>query len=204
MQTAIFLESLKDSSLQLLDFTNDLQQRYSREALETTDGPGRWNCLQVLEHLNSYYRYYFPIIEQRMASAGAQPLGEYNPGWLGAYLTRSMLPKNEAVGLKMKAFKDHSPARDMNAAAVLAEFSSHQRRLLDTLDRAAGVDMKAIRIPISIARWIKLPLGDLLSFLVAHNERHHFQMEKLLGLGHQPFALELHPSGGTRRVGSQA
>lgn len=190
MQTAIFLGSLTKSSLQLLDFTHDLQQHYSREALETADGPGRWNCLQVLEHLNSYYRHYFPIIEQRMASAGSRPANEYKPGWLGAYLTGSMLPKNEAIGLKMKAFKDHSPAPGMNAAAVLAEFSVHQRRLLDTLDRAAGVDMKAIRIPISIARWIKLPLGDLLSFLVAHNERHHLQMERLLDIAHRPFALE--------------
>ncbi|MFT4024544.1 MAG: hypothetical protein QM664_12260, partial [Flavihumibacter sp.] len=103
MQTTTLLGMLKDSSLQLLDFTGNLQQQYSREALETPDGPGRWNCIEVLEHLNSYYRYYFPVIEQRMANAKATPQEEYKPGWLGGYFTRTMLPKNQAVGLKMKA-----------------------------------------------------------------------------------------------------
>ncbi|HOA37004.1 MAG TPA: DinB family protein [Flavihumibacter sp.] len=194
MQTTAFLQLLKDSSLQLLAFADELRPQYSIEILETADGPGRWNCIQVLEHLNSYYRYYFPLFEKefdrKMTASRQQPPSDYRASWLGGYLTRSMLPKQNALALKMKAFKNHSPVAGMDANKVIAEFIGQQRRLIELINRAAAVDLRSIRIGISIARWVKLPLGDLLSFLVAHNERHHFQMEKLLGLAHLPFALE--------------
>ena len=190
MKTELFLQLLKDSSLDLLHFAGKLQQQYSNIELETADGPGRWNTIQVLEHLNSYYRYYLPLIDQKLASSTTTAQAAYRPGWLGNYFTKSMLPKQGVVRNKMKAMKNHSPQPNQDPAKVQQEFLGWQRKLIELLDRAAGKDLEQIRITISIMRLVKLKLGDTFSFIIAHNERHQLQIEKLLQLPHSSFKLE--------------
>jgi hypothetical protein len=55
---------------------------------------------------------------------------------------------------------------------VIAEFIEQQELLLTLVRSAAVKDIGKIRIPISIAQWIRLKLGDVFGFVAAHNERH--------------------------------
>lgn len=73
---------------------------------------------------------------------------------------------------KFKAFKGHIPASELDAYAVVAEFVQHRERLLVYLKQARSANLNAIRIPISIARFITLKLGDVFQFIIAHDERH--------------------------------
>ena len=77
------------------------------------------------------------------------------------------------------------PARiDLDAAAVVAEFIQQQEVLLACLAQSRQADLNAIKIPLSISRWIKLRLGDVLQFLIAHNERHLLQAKRNLVNGY--------------------
>ncbi|MCB0619155.1 MAG: hypothetical protein KDC41_10725, partial [Saprospiraceae bacterium] len=65
----------------------------------------------------------------------------------------------------MKAFKGHIPERDLDAPAVIAEFIQQQETLLKLIRKARQVDLRAIRIPISLTSLIRLKLGDVFQFL---------------------------------------
>ncbi|MGN6210956.1 DinB family protein [Parafilimonas sp.] len=146
--------------------------------------PGSWSAMQCLGHLNAYGRYYLPAIERAidMARLKHQPAVEtFTPGWLGNYFTKLMLPGKDGIPVKkMKAPKDYTIINEGNSDAVIAEFINQQEKILLLLQQARHVDLNKIRIPVSIAKFIKLKLGDVFMFLIAHNLRHVKQTERAI------------------------
>ncbi|WP_118973026.1 DinB family protein [Taibaiella koreensis] len=151
----------------LLTTTAQLQNLETKRLLQQRQDGG-WSIAQCLEHLNSYGRYYLPAIEKGLRQAAPATKDTFTSTWLGDYFTRMMEPGVK----KYKAPKDHRPAPELDAATVVATFIGQQETLLACLRKAQEIDMDKVRIPISIARWIKLKLGDVFRFVVAHDERH--------------------------------
>ncbi|MBC6490478.1 DinB family protein [Flavihumibacter stibioxidans] len=174
------LSKLRAKSLFLLDQIENIGNHTPMELLEMNDGMGRWNTLQVLEHLNTYYRYYLPRIETLLEKSATGPNQYFKPGFLGNYFTRTMQPRNGRVANKMKAMKNHSPSPELDGRLVISEFLQWQRKLGLLIERSENVNLNKIRVPISIAPFIKLKLGDVFAFIVAHNNRHWVQIENLL------------------------
>ena len=81
---------------------------------------------------------------------------------------------------KYKAFKNHVPPAELDPGRIVAEFILKQEQLASYLKLARQSDMNRIRIPISIMSWIKLKLGDVFQFIIAHNERHIRQAKRNL------------------------
>lgn len=178
--TETLLENLKSDTREIILRTSQLLTK-DPELLLQQPGEGRWSIAQIIEHLNSYGRYYLPLIERSLANANAAPNQFFIPGWLGNYFTRSMLPKKQGqVTNKMKAPKNHRPPTDINSKIVLEEFLTQEHLLLSMLDKAAATDLEKIKIPISISRFIKINLGDTFSFLIAHHQRHFVQVRNTL------------------------
>lgn len=165
-------------------------QMLPEQLLTAQPAPGRWSVAQCLEHLNIYGRYYLPAIEKAIQSgrrASSRPADNYHPGWLGAYFTRLMRPRPDG-GLKstMQSPKNALPAAESDARAMLAEFIDQQEKMLQLLDAAAAVNLHRVRVPVSIAPWLRLQLGDIFSFVIAHTERHMRQAERALEARQQP------------------
>jgi uncharacterized damage-inducible protein DinB len=154
----------------------------SEAILNRQPAAGSWSVAQVLEHLNTYNRYYIPLIVKAIAHAApVSGTRTFKSGWLGDYFTKSMysgVVTSGKVTNKMNAFKGHRPDAEQNATGVLNEFIRDQKLLLQLLADAAHVDLSSARIPISISAWIKISLGDAIRFLVAHQIRHQLQMRK--------------------------
>jgi hypothetical protein len=129
---------------------------------------GGWSIAQCLWHLNSYGHYYLPLIGDKMKTA-RQPASTFVSTWLGRYFIKIMLPE---TGKKYKAFKDHVPPPQLNAYEEVAEFIRQQETLLRLLKQAKQTDMNRVKIPISISPLLRLRLGDVFQFIVAHDERH--------------------------------
>lgn len=135
--------------------------------LPANDG---WSIAQCLDHLNSYGDFYLPHIKKALDKNMHTHSTEYfKSSWLGNYFTHLMLPDS---GKKYKAFKKHVPKTDLDATKVVATFIHQQELLLSYLEIAADRNIHVIRIPVSIAPFVKLKLGDVFQFLIAHNERH--------------------------------
>lgn len=146
--------------------------------LEQPDA-GKWSVIQVLEHLNSYGRYYLPAIEKALRKF-RNPTSYFIAGWLGDYFTRLMAPKEGQVVNKMKAPRGHRPDFHADAKPVLDEFVQQQQKLLDLLELARERNIGALRVPTSLSKLIRLKLGDTFRFLVAHEQRHFVQVRRTL------------------------
>ncbi len=164
-------------------------QLLSPEQMAKRPAPDRWSAAQCLEHLNIYGRYYIPAMEAAITKAhlsGSSPATHFKSGWLGKYFTNMMHPKRDAQGRiknKMSAPKNAVPSDDPDPREMLAEFIAQKEQIIGLLAKAQQVDIGRIRVPISIARWIRLRLGDVLMFVTVHDQRHIQQAEQAIGQG---------------------
>jgi hypothetical protein len=150
----------------------------------------KWSAGQCLQHLNTYGNYYLPAIEKAIAGVtNSKKKDSFTSGWLGNYFTNTMLPKADGSVKKMAAPAAHRPPAQFDSDAVIREFIDQQERLLMLLEKAKLVDLQEAKVPISIAKFIKLKLGDVFMFLIAHNYRHMLQAERALGKTSSSFAL---------------
>lgn len=190
--TVQLLESLHQQTERFLQKAVGEWQMLPPETLATKPSPGQWSAAQCLEHLNIYGRYYLPAIENAIAEAkrkGRSATDNFTSGWLGDYFAKLMRPKPDGhLKSKMKAPKHAVPTAAPDPRAMLAEFIDQQESMLKLLDAAASVNLGKLRIPISIAPFIRLKLGDTLLFVTAHIERHILQAERAMAAARQPVA----------------
>lgn len=173
------LEQLQADVRQLILSANYIKS-IDPELLMQQPASNKWSVVQVLEHLNSYGRYYLLAIERSLQKE--KPAVEFfKPGWLGNYFTKLMKPaENGIVSNKMQSPKDHRPGKDLDIFPVLNAFLEQQQYLLDLLELAKTKNIESIRTPISISRFIQLKVGDTFRFLIAHEQRHFVQINNTL------------------------
>lgn len=135
-----------------------------------------WSIAEVLSHLNSYGNYYLPKMEAVLQQPHELSLRAYTASWLGTYFINMMDANRSAK--RYKAAKQHQP-KVVDAYVEVAQFINQQERMLKCLKAFETVDISRTRIAISIAKFIKLNLGDVLAFLVTHNERHVQQIKRI-------------------------
>jgi len=180
------IETLQQQTEQHIQLAISEWQNKSAAPFNKPPIPGSWSAAQCLEHLNIYGRYYLPAIENAISRATKlQSIRSniFKSGWLGNYFTNLMKPAaNGSLKKKMKAPANARPQPELNATAVIAEFIDQQEKLLQLLEKAKSIDLNKARVPISIARFIRLKLGDVFMFLIAHNQRHILQAERALNL----------------------
>ncbi|PRY03941.1 DinB family protein [Pontibacter ummariensis] len=171
------LEKLEAEVERQLQETIKVFQNLTEEELLKPAANGGWSIAQCLAHLNSYGDYYLPRIKAGLESQRDVSTAEtYKSSWLGVLFTRMMDP---ATGKKKyKSIKEHTPPTELDAYAVVGEFVRQQEALLAYLRLCQKTDLGSIQIPISVLKWLHLNLGDILQFLVAHNQRHMCQARK--------------------------
>jgi uncharacterized damage-inducible protein DinB len=153
-------------------------------ALNQPPAPGKWSIAQIIAHLNTYNRYYLPLIAANLKQSANKPAPEYyKPGWLGNYFTKSMYSEvvtDKKVTNKMNAMKDHTPTSSVHYHNEATEFSQHLTHMLQLLQQMSTTNIGTTRIPITITKLITLKTGDAMRFLVAHQVRHTLQMRNTL------------------------
>ena len=82
--------------------------------------------------------------------------------------------------MKMNTFKDKNPSLTGVRSGVVEEFIKQQKKYLELIIKAEAVNLEEKRIPVTIAQWIRLKLGDTLHFNVNHNIRHYLQAKRVL------------------------
>jgi uncharacterized protein (DUF2164 family) len=156
-------------------------QQLPHHLLNQAPGTGKWSAAQCMEHLNSYGRYYLPAIEKAFTASSIPPAINFKSGILGNYFYKLMLTdSNGKIRKKMASPKNHQPVVNMDAALVLSECISQLEKTGQLLTAARQKNLGKVKVPISIAPFIKLKAGDVLLFFVAHILRHIQQAERAL------------------------
>src|SRR5687767_7379812 len=82
IQASSYLERLQTDTRQILLRLAYLQQLPASRLIQQP-GAGRWSVAQVIEHLNTYGRYYLPKLQQAIINSKSKPADWFVPGWLG-------------------------------------------------------------------------------------------------------------------------
>ncbi len=186
--TATLLQNLTQDTQQILQTTQSIILPLSEHQRTWKPSPKKWGVAECLEHLNIYGRYYLPQIQSAIQkNSHTSPNENYAGGWLGNYFVNSMLPKEQTVVNKMNTPKDYNPVNlPMEHTNYLQDFLEQQQQILNLLEKAQQVNLKKIKIPISLSKWIKIRLGDTFRFVIAHNQRHLLQAQNVIQLDNFP------------------
>lgn len=149
-----------------------------------------WNIQEVLSHLNSYSAYYNQLILEKLNKKKHKASKEqFVSSPLGRSAWRSMkLGRANNIKRKFQATKNYNPVTNPGVLDnnSIENFIHSQKDLLTLLDKAKSVNLKKIKIPMSISKIIRLRLGDALMFVVYHNERHIQQIKNILNHSNFP------------------
>ncbi len=146
------------------------------EALAWRPAPDRWSVADVLAHLSHVLAVYEPRIRDAIA---AQPTGDapYRPGWL----QRKFIAIAGPGGRSVRAPKAFAPAvAPGDETDALPRFLGHAATLREFLVAADGRSLNGKRFASPITRLIRFTPGEALTLMVAHNERHAGQIERLV------------------------
>jgi uncharacterized damage-inducible protein DinB len=146
-----------------------------------------WNIQEVFSHLNEYARYYHDAFLTRISSTRfTEPRENFTSSPLGKSAWKSMkLGNAKNVKRKFKTPRLFNPTITKNLVTGndIEQFREYQTQLFHIIDAAKNVNLRKVKIPISISKIIKLRLGDALLFVVYHNERH---MQQALNIVSNP------------------
>lgn len=174
----VLINTLENTVERQIAFAVKILQNLSEDALSKSPTTGDWSIVQILDHLNSYGAYYLPLINSKLDSSKSTEERYFKSGMFGDYFIKMIQPSTGTKNLK--AAKLHLPKVDVKPMEVVMEFIRQEEVLLQYLFRARRVDLEGSRIPISIAKIIRLKLGDILLFVISHVDRHLLQVNGLL------------------------
>lgn len=155
--------------------------RLSDEQLNYKTAPDKWSIAEVFEHLNITHRIYLDSINNIITHAPVNTKETFRSNWLGNLAYEKIMPRPDGTVFKMKAPGFLRPASiHLNGIEVLRNYMKQLDEFDHILELSQYVDMKKIKIPFSFTKLLSLRLGDNLRFIVAHNERHLLQAQKVL------------------------
>lgn len=143
-----------------------------------------WSLLEIAAHLNEYARFYHHAFSSRIEKTRfREPRENFISSPLGRSAWISMkLGNAKNVKRKFNAAKAYNPTLhpELVTGNDIAVLITLQQDLLHILEQAASVNIRKVKVPISISKIIRLRLGDALLFVAYHNERHMQQAINLM------------------------
>ena len=176
---------------QLILVTND-NRRYvekklsflSASQLNWQKSTDSWSVKQTLIHLNEYARFYHTEFVKRIEQTRfKEPIPQFVSSPLGKSAWKSMkLGNANNVKRRFHSPKQYNPLvnNQLNEDDTVVNFLKNQLELVHILDSAKQVNLRKVKIPISISKIIRLRLGDALQFVIYHNERHIQQIKNTI------------------------
>lgn len=146
------------------------------DALTRRPPNGGWSIAEVLEHLiisaDSYLNAMRAVVEQGEDSR-AQSDGMWKPSLMGGLLAQSLRSPR-----KMPTAKAYKPGPSPRPRA-LDEFLQRQEDVGRLIAEAGAMDWRRIRMRSPVMPMLRMNLGDALTVLVVHAERHAAQIERV-------------------------
>lgn len=135
-----------------------------------------WSINEIFAHMNEYAKFYHSTFLERIEiTRFREPRQIFLSSPLGRSAWQSMkLGNAKNVKRKFKSPKTSNPSIDISLLTgnEISDFEKGQEELLMIFEKAEGVNLRKVKVPISISKIIRFRLGDALLFVTYHNERH--------------------------------
>lgn len=143
-----------------------------------------WNLIEIFSHLNEFSRFYHEAIQAKVARTRyTEPKENFMSSPLGKAGWGSMkLGNAKNVKRKFNAPKAYNPTIEKSILDEnsIEQFQAYQTEWIAILEKVKTVNIRRVKIPISISKIVKFRLGDALLYVTYHNERHVQQAINLL------------------------
>lgn len=170
-----------------MELVNSYVKKMSEAQLNWKPTTSSWSIKEVLAHLNEYSSYYHPVFVKKIENTRFTSTKEaFLSSPLGRSAWKSMkLGNAKNIKRKFKAPKDTNPtiSPSLIEGEQVDKFIGQQKDLLNIIEMSTKVNIRRVKIPISISKVVRLRLGDALLFVVYHNERH---LQQILNLKNSP------------------
>lgn len=156
---------------------------YSETQMNWKPDPSVWSLAEIFAHLNAYARFYHQTLTDRIdRTRFRSPRINYSSSPLGKSAWMSMkLGNARNVKRKFNAPKEYNPT--LNPAILNGDevktLLEGQHEFLGIIEKSVAVNLRKVKVPISISKLVRLRLGDALLFVAYHNDRHLEQALKL-------------------------
>lgn len=139
--------------------------------------PGIWNVLECFQHLIVTDELYYPrlrlAIEKAKRERGRAP---FRPSFFGKTFIRYVSPESQR---KIKTFRTFEPSPALTDVTVLQQFVDHQDTLTALIQKADGIDLNRGKFASPTSRLLRFSVGEGLTVLVVHQQRHLQQARRL-------------------------
>lgn len=166
-----------------IETINKAVKKLSPNQLKWVPNPGVWSVEQVLAHLNEYGNYYHPTITKKIEITRFLSTKEaFLSSPMGRSAWKSMkLGKAKNIKRKFNAPKEYNPSihPSILKGNEYETFVKQQNDFLEIIEKSKSVNIRRVKVPISISKIIRLRLGDALLFITYHNQRHVQQILNL-------------------------
>ena len=144
-------------------------------------GEQTWSVAQCFDHLITSHSLYFSVLSRLANGDMSQTFWERRSpmgSFFGNFLIRSLDPKNTK---KMKTTTKGKPTASFIDGRVIDRFRAHQVDLIEHLRSIpSGLDLAAFKITSPLMGFVTYPIGDVVTFLPMHCQRHFNQAERVL------------------------
>jgi len=183
MKATVFLDELKAITKELTEQCGQLLL-IDHNLLNVRPERNKWSIAECFEHLNLTLEIYLPQIQEILKQPEKYPRKNetFKHGWMGGFAVKAMQPKaDDRLTFKMKTFARLNPSPAENdAASKVKKFNDWQEQTLEVLNKVEDIDLKKPKINTAVGSILKMGVGDALHFVIAHNQRHVLQAQKVL------------------------
>jgi hypothetical protein len=167
------IKSITDENLMLI---NQQLLKLTDEQKNWKINDNSWSIIEIIAHLNKFASYYHQtFIKFIQKTKFKTPSENFISSPLGRSAWKSMkLGNARNVKRKFKSLKIFNPIyeKQLILGNDIELFRNHLNELKDIFESSLKVNIRKVKIPISISKLIRFRLGDAFLLVVYHNERH--------------------------------
>lgn len=170
------IDELIKLNTQLSEVVNEKIVPLSESQKKWKPSQEKWSVLECFAHMNKIYSFYIPTIQKKIdKKANLDPIERFTSSHIGRTLYKSMqLNKARRPRRRLKSPRSFNPkiSPDLVSGKDDRDFLGFQEQMNQLLKDTYQVNLRKIKIPLSLSKVVKIRLGDALLFVIYHNERH--------------------------------
>jgi hypothetical protein len=177
------LQALADTLAGVERQAHQLIRDLPEEAFHWQPNEGRsWSLAQCLDHLTLSAGQYLGRMDPALATASPERpsrRGPIAPGWFSRWFLGYLDPSSTRRLPAPKKIVPPAESARRPRAEIWAAYQAAHARLVDTMKRAAGLDLNRVRFTNPFFPLWRVTLGTGFTILVTHERRHLGQMERV-------------------------
>lgn len=174
-----YLQDLVEQFEDLKISARKVVEGLTEEQFNAQPAPHKWSIAECIDHLNSSYRAYIPVIKKVIKNNTNETVNNPDNFKIRFRFKLSNAWLEPPYKMKMKTFDLLVPDEKLNKEKTISKFISLTDEFIDFIKISEKVDLKCTIVISPVTSALKFRLGELYPFIASHNRRHLWQAENV-------------------------